>query len=403
MPQRNNFSYSAAFTATIERIKDEGRYREFTNLAYLEPDSPVAIDLATKQQLVVWCSNDYLGMSRNRELINHHNQAAERYGIGAGGTRNISGSSRPMVELEQTLSQLHSKEAALVFTSGYVANQASLTAIGKILPDCIIFSDENNHASIINGIRESKLQKQIFKHNDMADLKQALQIWPASTPKLIVCESLYSMTGTIAPLAQIIDLAAKYHAMIYLDEVHAVGIYGERGGGIAQQLGLEAKIDIIQGTLGKAYGVIGGYIAGTAPCIDAIRLTAPGFIFTTALPPSTAAAARKSIEMLSQDFGIQRRQQHQEIISYTKQQLRRLGVDFLDSGYHIIPVIIGEARRAARVAISLKEEHGIYVQHINYPTVPRGTERLRITPNPLHRQSMVDDLCRALSSVIAAD
>jgi 5-aminolevulinate synthase len=389
-------TYEKLFCDAIQKIKEENRYRIFTPLNY--NSFPIAYAPTLKKEVVVWCSNNYLGMSQHPDVIKALCESAKSVGVSAGGTRNISGTHGAVDELEKELADLHSKEKALVFTSGYVANQSAIGAIGKIMPECIIFSDADNHASIIHGIRESKLQKEIFKHNDMDHLRELLSKYPYDKPKLIIFESVYSMSGTIAPFKEIVEIAKEFNAITYVDEVHAVGMYGTEGQGLASVYGCDQDIDIIQGTLGKAYGVIGGYIAGKEYTIDAIRSIAPGFIFTTTLPPCIAAAATSSIRYL-RSSSIERNK-HQEIVRKTKEKLYASGINIIQNSTHIIPVMIGDPDISKKVSISLLNDYGIYVQNINYPTVPKGRERLRITPTPFHTEKMLEDLVSALKQLL---
>jgi 5-aminolevulinate synthase len=327
--------------------------------------------------------------------------ATEQMGAGSGGTRNISGTNSPMVELEKELADLHGKEAGLVFTSGYISNQAALSTLAKIIPELVVFSDELNHASIIHGIRDSKAVKHVFRHSDTEHLEELLKSYPKEQPKLIVFESVYSMLGDIAPLKEICDLAHKYNALTYIDEVHSAGLYGERGAGIANKLGIADKIDIIQGTLAKAFGVIGGYITAKNEIIDAIRLYAPGFIFTTSLPPGVSSAALASVRHLKSSNT--ERDTHQKVISKVKAKLVSANVCFVDNHTHIIPIMINDPFKCQMIGESLLRDHGIYIQHINFPTVPKGKERLRITPTPLHTDTMIDQLANALSELFEAN
>ncbi len=390
--------YLEVFQQALNKVKDEGRYRVFTELKYSANSLPRAFCPRLNKEITVWCSNDYLGMSHNPAVIESMVKAAQTMGVGAGGTRNISGNSMPIVELERELADLHQTEMALVFTSGYVANQATLSTFTKILPDVVMFSDEANHASMINGIKDGRAEKRVFKHNDLEDLEKALQETPISQPKLIIFESVYSMLGDIAPIKEICDLAVKYNALTYIDEVHSVGLYGERGAGIAQMQGVMERIDIIQGTMAKAYGVIGGYIAGKKVIIDAIRSYAPGFIFTTALPPAIAAAAVQSIRYLKTSDV--ERNKHKEVVNKLKESLSKANICYYKNNTHIIPVHIGDPVLSKLISNRLLEEFGLYVQHINFPTVPKGKERLRITPTPFHTDQMIDELVCALSSVL---
>jgi 5-aminolevulinate synthase len=382
------------FEKALEKIKEEARYRSFTKIHY--SNFPKAFLSDSGEEITVWCSNNYLGMSCHPKVIEALCNKAKQVGVGSGGTRNISGNHEDLIKLEESLADLHSKERALVFTSGFVANQATLGSLGKILPDSVIFSDSDNHASIIQGIKESGLAKEIFQHNNINHLREVLEKYPKEKPKFIVFESVYSMTGTIAPFKEIIALAKEFNAMTYLDEVHAVGLYGTRGEGKASDYAKD--IDIIQGTLGKAFGVIGGYIAGDNLVLDAIRSLAPGFIFTTSLPPLLAAAARASIEHLK--VSQEERRKHQEMVEKTKKALKKAGIKILENDSHIIPLLVGDPNKAREISQRLLYEDKIYLQHINYPTVPKGTERLRITPGPLHSEEMLDHLILSLSNLL---
>jgi len=390
--------YQNIFADSLSSIKLEGRYRIFTELQYSQCDKPIAYSARFGRDITVWCSNDYLGMSRNPKVVEASVNATRLMGVGAGGTRNISGTNSPIVALEKELADLHGKESALVFTSGYVANQASLSTLSKIMPDIVIFSDESNHASMIHGIRDGRSDKHVFRHSDMDHLEQLLAMYPVDRPKIIVFESVYSMIGDITPLKEICELAAKYNSMTYIDEVHSVGLYGNQGAGIANREGLSDKMDIIQGTLAKAFGVIGGYITGSKECIDSIRSYAPGFIFTTALPPGISSAAIESIRILRESN--KEREAHKKIVNYVKALLRKEGIDFIDNDTHIVPVMIGDPVESQRISETLLKDYGIYVQHINYPTVPRGKERLRITPTPLHTEEMADYMVKSLAEVL---
>ncbi|AEI89059.1 MAG: 7-keto-8-aminopelargonate synthetase or related enzyme [Candidatus Midichloria mitochondrii] len=389
--------YTHIFEKAIRSVREEGRYRVFTEIEYKVGQAPYAYSKKLDRRIIVFCSNDYLGMSQHPVVIDTTVEVTKRCGVGAGGTRNISGTSSYIVELEAELANLHDKEAGLVFTSGYVANQATLTALAKIMPDCVIFSDELNHASIIQGIRESRLEKQIFLHNDLNHLESLLSQYPLEKPKLIVFESAYSMLGDVTPIGAVCDLAKKYQALTYIDEVHSVGLYGKGGAGMAEKLGVMDKIDIIQGTLAKAYGVIGGYITAKSVIVDAIRSLASGFIFTTALPPSIAAAATASIRHLRNNEEV--RNKHQEAVKKVKNGFKNIGVNFLDHGTHIIPVMVNDPFLVRKIAEDLLNDHGIYVQHINFPTVPRGKERLRVIPSPLHTDQMIKRLISGFDSV----
>jgi 5-aminolevulinate synthase len=393
--------YDAFFLNAIERLKAEGRYRVFIDIERVNGQLPAALWHGPEgtREVTVWCSNDYLGMGQHPTVVRAMKEAAEQTGAGAGGTRNISGNSRAIVALEAELADLHGKEASLVFTSGYVSNQAGISTLAQLIPDCLILSDAFNHNSMIEGIRRSGCEKQIFRHNDLAHLEELLQA-AGDRPKLIVFESVYSMDGDIAPIGAICDLAKRYNAMTYLDEVHAVGMYGPRGGGIAERDGVMHRLDVIEGTLAKAFGVMGGYIAASETIIDAVRSYAPGFIFTTALPPAVAAAARASIRHLKWSASERRRQQLQA--SKTKVALAQAGLPLMDTVTHIVPVIVGNADACKAVTDRLLEKHGIYIQPINYPTVPRGTERLRITPSPFHSDRHIATLTEALVEVWTA-
>lgn len=390
-------NYNQIFDSHIEHIKQEERYRSFVEVKRISGDFPHAIHIATGKKIVLWCINDYLGMGQHPDVIQASINALNEYGAGSGGTRNIGGNHAGVVKLESTLSKLHNKERALVFTSGYVANDSTLVAIAKIIPDIVYISDDSNHASIISGIKNSRAPKYIYRHNDIDHLQSILQTIPKEIPKIIIFESVYSMDGLAAPIHKICDLADEYNAMTYIDEVHTVGLYGKHGAGIAAREGLSDRIDIIQGTLAKAYGVTGGYITSRANIIDAIRLTAPGFIFTTTLPPSITEAANASIEYLMKSDS--ERLRHQDRVTKVKEGLRHHGISFLQNDSHIIPVIIGDPALVKTISTMLLEKHQIYVQHINFPTVKRGTERIRITPTPCHTDDMIKHLISSFVSV----
>lgn len=377
MPNYNNF-----FAQTLQQVHKEQRYRTFVELQPSTAAPHQAFCPLHNAMVTIWSGNDYLNMGRHPSVIQALTDTARQMGVGAGGTRNIAGTSSPLVNLENGIASLHAKPAALVFSSGYIANQATLASLNKVMPDCVIFSDQDNHASIIYGIRESGLEKKIFRHNDLAHLEQLLSEYPIDKPKLIVFESIYSMSGDLAPLSGIIELAQRYKALTYIDEVHSVGLYGAQGAGIAAEAGLAHEIDIIQGTLGKAYGVIGGYIAGSATIIDTIRSLAAGLIFSTALPPSTAAAALASIEYLRNHDTL--RKQHQDIVAKVRAKLKALELPLFAGDRHIILIYIGDAEKTRTIAHYLLEKWHIYVAGINFPTVPRGQERIRITPTPAH-------------------
>jgi 5-aminolevulinate synthase len=399
IPIRNRdteMNYQRFFEEAIDQIHAERRYRVFADLERIAGSFPQAIwrSNGEAQEITVWCSNDYLGMGQHPDVITAMQQAAGGMGTGAGGTRNISGTNHPLVELELELADLHGKEAGLVFTSGFVSNEASISTMARLLPNCLILSDELNHASMIEGVRRSGAEKKIFRHNDVAHLESLLQAAGRERAKLIVFESVYSMDGDIAPIKEIADLAEKYNAMTYIDEVHAVGMYGPRGGGITEREGLADRIDIIEGTLAKAFGTLGGYITGTKSVIDAVRSYAPGFIFTTALPPAIAAAATTSIRHLKNSQAERDAQQSQA--ARTKEVLSSVGLPVMPSETHIVPVLVGDPELCKMASDRLLGVHGIYIQPINYPTVPRGTERLRITPTPFHTDALVDVLKDAL-------
>ena len=393
--------YQNYFTSALERLQAERRYRVFADIERLAGRYPQAIWHSPEgpRPITVWCSNDYLGMGQNREVTRAMVEAAWRLGTGAGGTRNISGNSNPIVALEAELADLHGKEAALVFTSGYVSNQTGISTLAKLIPNCLILSDALNHNSMIEGVRQSGCDKVIFRHNDLEHLEELLQA-AGDRAKLIVFESVYSMDGDISPIHAICDLAERYGAMTYIDEVHAVGMYGPRGAGIAEREGAMHRIDVIEGTLGKAFGVMGGYLTGTKAVMDAIRSFAPGFIFTTALPPSVAAAATASIRHLKASSA--ERQQQQRQVARTKAVLSGIGLPVMETATHIVPVMVGDAEACKAASDRLLEKHGIYIQPINYPTVPRGTERLRITPGPFHSNAHIDALAAALVEVRTA-
>jgi len=392
-------TYNEYFEKALARLRDERRYRVFADLERLAGRFPHAIWHSARgpRDVVVWCSNDYLAMGQHPKVIGAMVETAARMGAGAGGTRNIAGNNHPLVELERELADLHGKEAALVFTSGYVSNETGISTIARLLPDCLLLSDAWNHNSMIEGVRQSKCEKQIFRHNDMAHLETLLAAAPRERPKLIVFETLYSMDGDVAPINRICDLAQRYGAMTYADEVHAVGMYGARGGGQAEQQGAMARLDVIEGTLAKAFGCMGGYIAADAPLIDAVRSYAPGFIFTTALAPAICAAAAAAIRHLKRSSF--ERERHQARAARVKAVLNSAGLPVMASDTHIVPVFVGEPEKCKQATDLLLEQHGIYIQPINYPTVPKGSERLRITPSPHHDDALIDALAEALLDV----
>jgi 5-aminolevulinate synthase len=391
--------YHVFFADALGRLKDERRYRVFADLERLAGRFPRAIWHSPDgpRDVIVWCSNDYLGMGQHPKVIGAMVETATRMGTGAGGTRNIAGTNHPLVGLEHELADLHGKEGALVFTSGYVSNETGISTIARLLPHCLILSDAFNHNSMIEGVRQSGCQKQIFRHNDMGHLEELLKAADPAQPKLIVFESLYSMDGDVSPIKRICDLAQRYGAMTYLDEVHAVGMYGPRGGGMAELQGVMGRVDVIEGTLAKAFGCLGGYIAGREALIDAVRSYAPGFIFTTALPPAICAAATAAIRHLKTSSF--ERQRHQDRAGRVKAVLGAAGLPVMPNDTHIVPVFVGNAEKCKEATDLLLAEHGIYIQPINYPTVPKGTERLRITPTPFHEDAVIDTLAEALVDV----
>ena len=392
-------NYDDFFADALARLWHERRYRVFVDLERIAGRFPHAVWHSPDgpKNVVIWCSNDYLGMGQHPKVIGAMVETATRMGTGAGGTRNIAGNNHPLVELERELADLHRKEAALVFTSGYVSNETGIATLAKLMPNCLILSDALNHNSMIEGVRQSSSEKKIFRHNDMAHLEQLLSVAAPDRPKLIVFESLYSMDGDVAPVSHICDLAARYSAMIYIDEVHAVGMYGPRGGGIGERDGAAARIDVIEGTLAKAFGCLGGYIAGSRALIDTVRSYAPGFIFTTALPPSVCAAATAAIRHLKTSQW--ERDRHQDRAARTKAVLAAAALPVMTSPTHIVPVFVGDPERCKQASDLLLSEHGIYIQPINYPTVPKGAERLRITPSPYHYDGLIDSLAKALVDV----
>jgi 5-aminolevulinate synthase len=399
-PETSPFlDYEHFFKDKLDGLKTEGRYRVFADLKRHRGDFPKATHLRDGKEHVVtvWCSNDYLGMGQHPSVMAALHAALDECGAGAGGTRNIAGTNHHHVLLEQELASLHDKEAALLFTSGYVSNWATLSTLAANIPGCVILSDAGNHASMIEGIRHSRAPVQVFKHNDVSDLERRLAALDPRTPKLVAFESVYSMDGDIGPIEAICDVADAYGAMTYLDEVHAVGLYGPKGGGIADREGLSDRLTVIEGTLGKAIGVVGGYIAGSHAMCDFVRSFSSGFIFTTALPPFVAAGAAASIRHLKESSA--ERNLHQANVAKVRARLAKAGIPMMDNVSHIVPVMVGDPVACKRVSDRLLTEHNIYVQPINYPTVPRGTERLRITPTPMHSDADIDHLVHALHTV----
>ncbi|MFA5591813.1 MAG: 5-aminolevulinate synthase [Micavibrio sp.] len=394
--------YNHIFAQKVEALKDEGRYRHFAPLERLCGDFPKALYTApdgSRKTVTIWCSNDYLGMGQNPVILDAMKDAVARYGAGAGGTRNISGTHRLHCDLEESLAALHKKEAALVFSSGYTANEAALSTLLKLLPDPVVFSDEKNHASMIHGMKSAGADKRIFRHNDTAHLEELLAQEPKGRAKIIAFESVYSMDGDIAPIGEICDLADRYNAFTYLDEVHAVGLYGPHGGGVAEERGLMDRIDMIEGTFGKAYGGMGGFITGRRETIDAVRSCAPGFIFTTSLPPAILAGALASVEYLKTSQ-IERMRAHKNA-GTLKARLDGAGLPYLRGESHIVPLIVGDAVCCRMLTDILMERYNIYIQPINYPTVPRGTERMRLTATAAHSEKDIDELVGALLTLYA--
>lgn len=396
--------YNTALDVAITRLHDEGRYRTFIDIERAKGAFPKAVWTkpdGSKRDILVWCGNDYLGMGQHPVVLDAMHEALDAVGAGSGGTRNISGTTVYHNQLESELADLHGTEAALVFSSAYIANDATLSTLNALFPGLIIFSDALNHASMIEGIRRGGGEKRIFRHNDVAHLRELLEAADPAAPKLIAFESIYSMDGDFGPIAEICDLAEEFNALTYLDEVHAVGMYGPRGGGVAERDNLAHRIDIFNGTLGKAFGVFGGYIAASARMVDAIRSYAPGFIFTTSLPPAVAAGAAASIAYLKTSEGQKLRDAQQLHAKVLKMRLKSLGMPIIDCGSHIVPVHVGHPVHCKALSDLLLEEFGVYVQPINFPTVPRGTERLRFTPSPVHDLGEIDHLVKAMDALWA--
>jgi 5-aminolevulinate synthase len=392
-------NYDDFFAAALETLREERRYRVFADLERIAGRFPHALwhSPEGQREVVIWCSNDYLGMAQHPKVVGAMVETATRMGTGAGGTRNIAGTNHPLIDLEIELADLHRKPAALVFTSGYVSNQTGIPTIARLLPNCMILSDALNHNSMIEGVRQSACEKKIWRHNDIGHLEHLLKAADPARPKLIVFESLYSMDGDVAPVHAICDLAERYNAMTYCDEVHAVGMYGSRGGGICDRENAMHRVDVLEGTLAKAFGCLGGYIAGSRQMVDAVRSYAPGFIFTTALPPAVCAAATAAIKHLKTSSW--ERERHQDRAGRVKAVLNAAGLPVMPSGTHIVPVFVGDPDKCKQASDLLLSEHAIYIQPINYPTVPRGTERLRITPSPYHDDALIDRLAEALVDV----
>ena len=393
-------TYNASLDAALQRLHDEGRYRTFIDVERVRGNFPNAVwtkEDGTTADVTIWCGNDYLGMGQHPAILAAMHEALDATGAGSGGTRNISGTTVYHKRLEAELADLHQKETALVFTSAYIANDATLSTLPKLFPGLVILSDNLNHASMIEGIRRNGGAKRIFKHNDLDDLRAQLEDLPADVPKLIAFESIYSMDGDFGKIEEICDLADEFGALTYIDEVHAVGMYGPRGAGVAERDGLMHRIDIINGTLGKAYGVMGGYIASSEKMCDAIRSYAPGFIFTTSLPPAIAAGAAASVRFLKENSEL--REKQQEAAAVLKLRLKGMGLPIIDYGSHIVPVHVGDPVKCKMISDQLLENYGIYVQPINFPTVPRGTERLRFTPSPVHDGPMMDRLIDAMDDL----
>ncbi|MCL7407533.1 5-aminolevulinate synthase [Marivivens donghaensis] len=393
--------YQNFFASELNKLREEGNYRVFADLERERGNFPKAANFVEDavRKVSIWCSNDYLGMGQHPKVLEAMHDALDKVGAGAGGTRNISGTTHHHVLLERELADLHDKEAALLFTSGYVSNWAALGTLASRIPNCLVISDSLNHASMIEGIRHSKAERKLWKHNDLAHLEELLAEQPLDRPKLVAFESVYSMDGDIAPIKEICDLAEKYNAMTYLDEVHAVGMYGPRGGGVAEREGLMDRVTVIEGTLGKAFGVMGGYITATKELVDFVRSFASGFIFTTALPPTVAAGACAAIKHLKHSSA--ERESQQAKVAQVRERLDAAGIPHIENPSHIIPVMVGDPVKCKWISDVLMDRYGIYIQPINYPTVPKGTERLRITPSPVHSQEDIDTLIGALEELWA--
>jgi 5-aminolevulinate synthase len=393
--------YQDFFASELTKLREEGNYRVFADLERERGNFPKAANFVADavRKVTIWCSNDYLGMGQHPKVLGAMHDALDKVGAGAGGTRNISGTTHHHVLLERELADLHGKEAALLFTSGYVSNWAALGTLASRIPNCLVISDSLNHASMIEGIRHSKAERKLWKHNDLAHLEELLAEQPLDRPKLVAFESVYSMDGDIAPIKEICDLADKYNAMTYLDEVHAVGMYGPRGGGVAEREGLMDRVTVIEGTLGKAFGVMGGYITASKELVDFVRSFASGFIFTTALPPAVAAGACAAIKHLKESA--EERDSQKVKVAQVRERLDAAGIPHIENPSHIIPVMVGDPVKCKWISDVLMDRYGIYIQPINYPTVPKGTERLRITPSPVHTQEDIDRLIGALEELWA--